>query len=318
MDGQLFYKVGMENGTSYWSTGTFDEKTNKFVPAPGVGALGDPNQRADYGEFYSSKSFAVANPCGIQSERVLIGWVGEEGGPMREWAGIQSIPRLITADPENKGRVLFNPVSTIEALRVNKTALAATTLTPGSATQLKVRGVHLDLEANFSGPFVAGMRFGIAVAVPDSDHAGSDHADGPVRGPSTHSLSSTRSLSSIRISSSTRSLTGQSGTKVTVVVDDPQSGWATLTVGPHRGQFPLPKSGPLRLRVLVDASCIEAFVADGRAVITHRVYPGPSERSVLIFNDGLGTVGLSSAEAFNIKAPVIPSVSELLRHSAGY
>jgi hypothetical protein len=118
-DSQLFMKVGMENGTDYWTTGTFDESTNQFLTASTVGALPTADQRCDYGAFYSSKSFAVADATTSSPQpRMLIGWVGEEGGPLREWAGIQSVPRLVTADPEHVGRAVFNPIAQIEQLRI--------------------------------------------------------------------------------------------------------------------------------------------------------------------------------------------------------
>lgn len=68
----LFYKVGMENGTDYWTTGTFDYVANAFVPGDGVDSQGfSPLQQCDYGMFYSSKTFNNA------VQKVLIGWVGE-------------------------------------------------------------------------------------------------------------------------------------------------------------------------------------------------------------------------------------------------
>ena len=68
----LFYKVGMENGTDFWSTGTFDYVDNVFVPGDGVDSQGfSPLQQCDYGMFYSSKTFNNA------AQKVLIGWVGE-------------------------------------------------------------------------------------------------------------------------------------------------------------------------------------------------------------------------------------------------
>ena len=267
---QLFYKVGMENGTSYWTTGTFDEAANVFVLAPGMKGLGDQTQRADYGTFYSSKTFAGA------AEKLLIGWVGEEGGPMKQWAGIQSIPRVITPDPESPGRVLFNPVQALTSLRIKPSSLLARSLAPGSATELSGSGTQRDITANFSGPFSIGQRFGLAVL-----------ADGKDDNDMTTAL--------VLITSATEGV---------------------LSVGPHSGPFRLPKSGPLSLRVIVDKSVVEAFAGSGRCVVTRRVYPGTAQVDSFVVNRGTGTVALASVEAFEMKTPTPPSEHALRQHAS--
>ena len=102
--GLSFFKVGMENGTDYYWVGSFDEASNSFVDTGGARVVASvPTQRCDYGSFYSSKSFASA----AGGRRLLIGWVAEaDGGPLKEWAGIQSIPRLVTADPADRRSVV--------------------------------------------------------------------------------------------------------------------------------------------------------------------------------------------------------------------
>ena len=160
----LFYKVGMENGTSYWTTGTFDETKNVFVvdAANGVKPLGDATQRCDYGDFYSSKTF-VGSPLGL----TLIGWIGEEvTSPMKAWAGIQSIPRLVTWDPEHKGRVVFNPIAAVESLRIedgSQVTWSAKTIGAGTSSAIGISAKRLDIQANFTGAFKTGARFGIKV-----------------------------------------------------------------------------------------------------------------------------------------------------------
>ena len=61
--------------------------TLAFTPTLALTLTLPPTQRADYGEFHSSKTF-TGSPLGL----TLIGWAGEEGGPMGEWAGVHSIP----------------------------------------------------------------------------------------------------------------------------------------------------------------------------------------------------------------------------------
>lgn len=157
--GALFMKVGMENGTDYWTTGRFDYATNKFVTGTGVTTGGySSDQQCDYGMFYSSKTFAgVARP-------VLIGWVGEgPGSPLKDWAGLQSIPRLVTADPQRAGRVLFYPID-LSSLHESSTKLSNTPIAPGQAYRLQgIEGSQLDLTAVFNGPFPIGTSFGLGV-----------------------------------------------------------------------------------------------------------------------------------------------------------
>ena len=158
--GLSFFKVGMENGTDYYWVGRFDEARNTFVDTSGARVVAAvPTQRCDYGSFYSSKSFATA----AGGRRLLIGWVAEaEGGPLKEWAGIQSTPRLVTADPADRRRVLFAPPPEIATLRdaASRVALGATHLPPSSSLPLSLRGLQLDLAATFSAPS-AGSAFGL-------------------------------------------------------------------------------------------------------------------------------------------------------------
>lgn len=285
-DGSYFVKVGMENGTDYWSTGTFDELTNVLTPTAGIGSLGSLNaswdnrldmQRCDYGSFYSSKSFADLTPGVV---RKLIGWVGEESGsPLLQWAGIQSIPREVTADPENPGRVLFNPLAALTSLRGPKSTVSLQTLRPGAFIKLGGSGNQLDIVANFTGPFRSGQQFGVIVLA--SEPPGDDRT-----------------------------------AMTSVVVSVVSATEGLLSIGPHHGKFPLPKSTVLELRVIVDHSVVEAFAASGRAVITRRVYPGPTATASYVVNSGSGPVTLSSLEAYEVNSPTTPTVTELLQHTA--
>ena len=321
--GSHFLKVGMENGTDYWSTGTFDAQTNLFIPHPGAAGFGSANstawdnrldtQRCDYGSFYSSKTFATPEAEALSSSssssssspspsdpssspRALIGWVGEEAGsPLLQWAGIQSLPRLVTADPDHPGRALFTPVPSLASLRENRSTVAAINpLKPATWLRLPqaASGVQLDVSANFSGPFSAGQSFGIGVLAEQQQEGQ----------PSQEPGHDTMTTATVSIAD------GEGG----------PGGWATITVGPHTGRFLLPKSldQPLDLRVIVDHSVVEAFVSGGRAVITRRVYKGPSATGAYVFNDGTAGVGLAGLEAFQMRAPTRPTIEELRRKAA--
>merc|ERR1711988_1922139 len=99
--------------------------------------------------FYSSKSFA--DPTA--TSRTMIGWVGEEGGPIREWSGLQSVPRTVSADPDYTGRVLFLPIDALKTLRGKAVSLGRTSLQANTSTLTNASGVQLDIVADFQGPF---------------------------------------------------------------------------------------------------------------------------------------------------------------------
>lgn len=266
----LFMKVGMENGTDYYTTGSFNESTNTFHTGPGVAAGAyAADQQCDFGAFYSSKTFAGADT------NTLIGWVGEAAGsPLKDWAGLQSIPRIVSADPQRTGRALFYPID-VSSLHGQSSAMAATVLQAGQATKVGVSGLQLDLVATFDGVFVEGAQFGMGVLGVDG------------------------------------SLDTMTNATVTIL-----AGAATgeLSVGAHRGTFPLDKS--VTLRLLVDRSIVEAFVNNGTACITTRVYPGSiAAQSAYLINSGPNEVQLKQFDGFVMENATPPSLEELTAHA---
>ena len=109
--------------------------------------------------------------------------------------------------------------------------------------------------------------------------------------------------------------TASDGIAISIIVEDDSTGWATLDVGGQNGSFPLPKAngGLLELRVIVDASVVEAFAGGGRAVVTRRFYRGTDEQSVSVFNEGTASVDVGALAAFELKKPTVPSRAELRR-----
>jgi hypothetical protein len=95
-----------------------------------------------------------------------------------------------------------------------------------------------------------------------------------------------------------------------------KAGWANLTVGPHVAPFPLAAGAPVAVRVLLDASVAEVFVAGGRAVITHRAYPGRAADGVALVNAGAAPAHLDGFEGFKLERAAPPSLAELRQHAA--
>ena len=239
--GLSFFKVGMENGTDYYWVGRFDEARNAFVDTSGARVVAAvPTQRCDYGSFYSSKSFATA----AGGRRLLIGWVAEaEGGPLKEWAGIQSTPRLVTADPADRRRVLFAPPPEIATLRdaASRVALGATQLPPSSSLPLSLRGLQLDLTATFSAPS-AGSAFGLVR--PQYPRAQCTCTDGRAR---VHTTQCTRTCTHTAHKHTPGGLLRRSGRRWPRA---PSRHRRPRLVQPHRGAAPRPlPSGRGRARL---------------------------------------------------------------------
>ena len=60
-------------------------------------------------------------------------WVQEEGGsPLLDWASVQSIPRVVRADPATPKRLVFQPTAAVATLRTPSPAIStsATPLVP--------------------------------------------------------------------------------------------------------------------------------------------------------------------------------------------
>jgi beta-fructofuranosidase len=209
--------------------------------------------------------------------RLLIGWVGEAaGGPLREWEGIQSTPRSVVADPYHPGRALFQPLPALVSLREGGSRVALPPATLAPGSAAPVNGL-----SGVQLDCVANFTLPLA--------------------PSAFGLSV---------------FVGEGfSLNVTLHVGD-VAGWANLTVGPHTGPFPLPSSGPIMLRVLVDHSVVEAFAADGRAVITHRVYPPDGAVGVQVLNSGAAAVQLGGFEGYTMRTPSKPSLDELRAKAA--
>jgi sucrose-6-phosphate hydrolase SacC (GH32 family) len=158
-NGMTVFKTGMENGTDYWATGRYDEHSGKFIVGNGSDEIqgGSKTQAYDYGLFYASKSFLASD-----GRRVLIGCTNEDGGPLKDWGSIQSVPRVIAEDPEHPGRILFWPVVELEALRIHPPSkMANLRIAPQSAIVANAVGPQLDVTITVDG-WARGTHFGLS------------------------------------------------------------------------------------------------------------------------------------------------------------
>jgi beta-fructofuranosidase len=111
----------------------------------------------DYGHLYAPLTFLDDH-----NRRLLIGWLREARSDTDQrlagWSGVQSIPRVLTLDSQN--RLLMRPVPELESIRGEHDHYGPKTVT--EETQLGVIGHALDIMADFD-PASQGI-YGLSLA----------------------------------------------------------------------------------------------------------------------------------------------------------
>ncbi len=218
------------------------------------------------GYFYAATTFEDQ-----EKRRIMIGWV-QEGRSQQAvaragWSGILSVPRVLSLGGD--GQIRIEPVREIERLRTAHKRLTNILLTGESHGALSgLGGDALDIIADFD-PGDAD-EFGLKVrASGDGREETLIYVD---RKRSRFMMDLTRSSLDL---DADRRLVGDA--------------------------FDARQPGPLRLRILVDRSVVEAF-ADGRAAITGRVYPTlPTSVNIQPYVKG-GTAKLRSLDVWRMQS----------------
>ncbi len=126
---------GINTGTVIYFVGTYQNQ--QFTPTT-QGVL-------DYGTLYAPLTFADQS-----GRRLLFGWLRESRSDDEQrqagWSGVQSIPRVLALDSQN--RLVMTPVPELDVLRGQQHHIDARDL--GEETPLDVRGLALDIQAEFS------------------------------------------------------------------------------------------------------------------------------------------------------------------------
>ncbi len=224
-------------------------------------------RKLDLGDrgFYAPQSFA--NEAG---ERIQIGWIPDaranEANQEAGWAGLLTLPRLLTLRPD--GRVGVMPHPAVQGLRGKEIRMGAPSLT--SETQvLPIQGRALELHAVFSASSDA-RSYGLKVfSAPDGSEETILAFD-----PRQKTLRVLRELSSL----------------------DPRS-----ETGPAGGVIDLSDGEDLDLRIFLDQSALEIYI-NGRETLTCRAYPTqPASVGVSLFAED-GSVHLKELTAWEIKS----------------
>jgi fructan beta-fructosidase len=71
--------------------------------------------------------------------------------------------------------------------------------------------------------------------------------------------------------------------------------------GRHAGPLEPDSQGHIRLRILVDASSVEAFGNAGETVVTDLVFPDPESNTIELFSSG-GACRLVSVQIYSLKS----------------
>ena len=231
------------SSTEYW-TGTWDG-TNFSSDTPAGTVL-----RTEYGrDFYAAISYDAV-PDG---RRIWVGWMSNWDYPFAEptgtWHGVHSVPReLSLTNISGTGyRLTQQPITELETLRGRAKSFGPLTLSPTTANPLaRLSALSYEIEAEFALPASdAATEFGLRVRTGGSQTTlvGYDVTHGELFVDRTNSGAS----------DFTTNFAGRTGAPLSPAVAD---GEKSVT-----------------LRLLVDASSVEAFSGDGLATITSTIFP---------------------------------------------
>ncbi|MGB2623662.1 MAG: glycoside hydrolase family 32 protein [Candidatus Acidiferrum sp.] len=212
---------------------------------------------ADYGkDFYATNSFSDIPPK--DGRRIWIGWMSNWQYANREptmvWRGAQSLPRALKLKRFPDGiRLVQSPIDETKVLRKQELLQASMLSVPKAMQAMQtaqVKGETLEIEAELApeGAREIGFR--------------------------------------LRKGGSEETVLGITPEKNEVFFDRTHSGQVFFSPDfPGRYTAPLQQSSRVRLHIFLDRSSVEAFVNDGEAVLTDRIYPSRGCDGIELFSD---------------------------------
>jgi len=248
----LFYST---QGKVLWHTGTFDKQALVFHP--------EQSGILDHGSFYAPKT-----QLDKSGNRILWGWIPETR-PVAEysasgWAGLMSLPRILTMSPDNRLRISVNPA--VEKLRQREQKLTLAPSKPGdkellsSATLKGACGEFLCTIKPSEEPFTVDLL-------------------NPIDPHDKETTTTQASFLSIRYSHA-----------------NPKE----LIVDTQRLPITLAASEPIEMHFYVDGSVIELLVNNQSAITKRFDYPNPTAPEIAIsFTGKLQDVTRLSLWQFN-------------------
>lgn len=276
----------------YFAIGRYESKEEKWYPQDPKMDVGK-GLRLDYGVFYAAKTFYDKQ----KQRRVIWGWVrekdSEEADKLKNWAGLQAIPRTVAFDIKTRENLLQWPVKEVEMLRMTQNALSLRNidLRPNVVIPLPIlHASQVDIMVEFEilkCPFVGGAD------LVDEDGISKRTSLGPFGlfvlahenlSPLQQGMLSEHTAVYFRPKTCEPCYFGHdlnSSSKANDVIKGVQGGAVAVLGGETYS-----------VRTLVDHSIVESFAQGGRTCVTSRVYPTEAFQNpkVLLFNYAKGAI----------------------------
>ena len=228
------------------------------------------SQWVDYGrDFYAPVSFSDIPKS--DGRRIWIGWMNNwetNNVPTRPWRSAMSIPRTLTLKKKGDSYALIQkPVKELESLR----RIGAVAKKFDVDGELRLHNITTSnrVEIKATLDVLSSRECGLKFCVGDSE----------------------------------QTLVGYDSKRKEVFVDRTKSGesdFHSAFAGKHRAPFKA-TDGRVDLRVFLDDSSIEVFVADGEVVLTDRIFPDPKSQGFGAFSKG-GKALIESLEVFQLRS----------------
>ncbi|GAB2293348.1 Fructan 6-exohydrolase [Dionaea muscipula] len=289
----------------YYTIGTYDIQNDTYVPDKGS-VEGDSGLRYDYGKYYASKTFFDD----AKVRRILLGWVNEsssvEADIKKGWSGIHTIPRTVVLDKSGKQLVQW-PIKELEKLRERPVYLSGKWIKQGAVHEVHgITAAQADVEVTFRVRELKDVeKFDTKWTNPQllcsQKEATVKGGVGPF-GLLTLASQGLEEYTAVFF----RIFKAQDKYVVLMCSDQSRSSLDPTNDKTTYGTFVNvdPIHEGLTLRTLIDHSVVESFGAEGKNVITARVYPTMAidhKARLYAFNYGAEGVEITRFNAWSMK-----------------
>ncbi|XVF41803.1 hypothetical protein PTKIN_Ptkin01aG0309900 [Pterospermum kingtungense] len=291
----------------YYTVGTYLTDKDRYVP-DNTSVDGWAGLRYDYGNFYASKTFFDH----AKKRRMLWGWVNESDTTADDvkkgWAGIQTIPRIVWLDP-NQRQLMQWPIEELESLRRKNVKMSHRQLKTGDHIEIKgITAAQADIDVTFYIPSLSKAE-PFNPSWTDAQQLCAQKGSKVEGGVGPFGLLTLASRNLEEYTPVFFRVFKGSKKHVVLLCSDARS--SSLKDGLYKPSF----AGfvdvdladkKLSLRSLIDHSVVESFGAGGKRCITSRVYPTLAvleNAHLYAFNHGAETIMVENLNAWSMKKP---------------
>ncbi|KAI3995527.1 hypothetical protein MKX01_023272 [Papaver californicum] len=322
-----------EKTADHYTVGHYLLSKDQYVP-DNTSVDDSTGLRYDYGNFYASKSYFDAS----ENRRILWGWVlesdTEEDDVVEGWAGIQSVPRTLWLD-KNEKQLLQWPVEELKTLRMKEVAMENIPLTKGILSEVESQlhryanmknytssnDSRADVEVTFHLPSLENAELFDPTWVDAEELCGKKDAtvQGEV-GPFGLLALASKNLKEYT-AVVFRVFKAQDKYIVLMCSGGVRSSLKPGVTKRSYGAFVDADlgDGKLSLRSLIDNSVVESFASGGKTCITSRVYPTLAlgkNAHLYAFNNGTEAVEIAELKAWSMRRATM-NVKTLTRRKLG-